>query len=110
MVTVDDPAGLLRVSVRLVGIWDSIPDGDLPWAERMPPDDGAFIPLLAGDDVWVDFPYSGDSTRPRVVGRATDTLAAFLTQPQKPPGKVPYVPPAVEGAPAPVKLHQVKTM
>ncbi|EKQ7213066.1 baseplate protein [Citrobacter koseri] len=101
VVTVDDPAGLLRVSVRLVGIWDSIPDGDLPWAERMPPDDGAFIPLLAGDDVWVDFPYSGDSTRPRVVGRATDAPGGVPnTAPEASGQGSPYQPPAVEGAPA----------
>lgn len=73
VVDVDDPNGLLRVSIRLVGIWDAIADANLPWAERTPSDSGAYSPLLAGDYVWVDFPYDGDSKRPRVIGRATDS-------------------------------------
>lgn len=101
VVNVDDPENLLRVSVRLVGVWDTVADANLPWAERMPPDSGAFTPLLAGDYVWVDFPYGGDSKRPRVTARATDA-----------PGGVPsfgaevsgqgeaYAQKDVEGAPA----------
>lgn len=101
VVSVEDPDGLLRVSVRLVGVWDAIADANLPWAERMPPDSGAYTPLLAGDYVWVDFPYGGDSKRPRVTARATDS-----------PGGVPnfgaevsgqgdaYTQKSVDGAPA----------
>ncbi|PLR29575.1 baseplate protein, partial [Chimaeribacter californicus] len=72
VVSTADESNLMRVSVRLVGLWDSIADANLPWAERLLPDDGAFVPLIAGDYVWVDFPYQGDSTRPRIVGRASD--------------------------------------
>lgn len=100
VVAVDDPSNLLRVTVRLVGVWESIPDRDLPWAERMPPDNGAFIPLLPGDGVWVDFPYNGDSTRPRIVGRATDSPGGVPDAAPEASGQgSPYVPPAVEGAP-----------
>lgn len=100
VVNVDDPAGLLRVTIRLVGLWDGIPDADLPWAERIPPDDGAFIPLHTDDYVWVDFPYSGDSTRPRVCGRATDAPGGVPnTAPEASGQGAAYQPPKVEGAP-----------
>lgn len=100
VVSTADPNGLLRVSVRLVGLWDSIPADSLPWAERLLPDDGAFVPLITGDDVWVDFPYSGDSTRPRIVGRAADAAGGTPNVAAEASGKgTAYSPPAVEGAP-----------
>lgn len=101
VVNVEDPDNLLRVSVRLVGIWDAIADANLPWAERMPPDSGAFTPLLPGDYVWVDFPYAGDSKRPRVTARATDApggVPSFSAEVSG-QGKA-YTPKTVEGAPA----------
>jgi hypothetical protein len=86
VVDVDDPKGMLRATVRIVGIWDSIADANLPWAERVLGEDGTYRPLLAGDYVWIDFPYNGDSTRPRIVGGASDS-----------PGGVPNLPAEVSG-------------
>lgn len=101
VVDVNDPKGLLRASVRLVGVWDSIADANLPWAERLLADSGAYTPLLAGDYVWVDFPYNGDSTRPRIVGRATDSPDGVPNLPAEVSGQgAAYTPKAVEGAPA----------
>ncbi|WP_147200768.1 hypothetical protein [Pantoea sp. CCBC3-3-1] len=100
VVNVTDPAGLLRVSVRLVGVWDNIADSNLPWAERVLSDSGAYTPLLPGDYVWVDFPYGGDSTRPRVTGRATDSPGGVPNLPAEASGQgEAYTQKTVEGAP-----------
>jgi len=69
----DDPKKLLLVQVRVYGIFDNTPVKDLPWAEyKLPigarPNDGSFVPVKKGDLVWVDFPYMGDSRRPRITG------------------------------------------
>jgi hypothetical protein len=52
---------------------DKVPKKDLPWAEyRLPlgarANDGTFCPVKKGDYVWVDFPYQGDTRRPRITG------------------------------------------
>lgn len=69
------PEGLHLAQVRLLVLWDSIPDADLPWAEySLPlgarPDEGEAMPVKKGDHVWVEFPYSGDSRLPLIVASA----------------------------------------
>lgn len=67
----DDPKQLLRVQVRVPGLWDGVPDQDLPWAEyrfnSARARGGSFEPAEKGDWVWVDFPM-GDSRYPRITG------------------------------------------
>ena len=69
--TTGDPRKLMRVQVRVPGMWDGVPDADLPWAEYLLRSargrSGDFEPAEVGDWVWVDFP-SGDTRFPRVVG------------------------------------------
>lgn len=109
VVDVDDPKGLLRATVRLVGIWDGVAAANLPWAERLLADSGAYSPLLAGDYVWVDFPYNGDSTRPRIVGRATDSPDGVPNLPAEVSGQgSAYTQKTVEGAPAAGKVTASK--
>ena len=72
VVTTVHPQNLMMARVRVNGLHDNISEANLPWAERNLPDDGAFSPLISGDLVWVDFPYMGDSRRPRIVGMAQD--------------------------------------
>jgi hypothetical protein len=85
VVSVSDPEGYMRVQVRVRDLFDGIPDADLPWATyKLPPgsrpNDGFFIPVDEGDWVWVDFPFGGDSRRPRITGSVhycPDTLPSF---------------------------------
>ena len=70
--SIEDPLGLLRVQVRVLGLFTG-PVETLPWAEyKLPvgvrPNEGSFIPVQVGDYVWVDFPYDGDTRRPRITG------------------------------------------
>lgn len=72
VVSIDDPDKLLRVQVRVLGLWDDIDDADLPWAEiKFPvgarPGEGLFVPLQVDDLVWIDF-INGDTRYPRVTG------------------------------------------
>jgi len=72
--SVDDPKKLMRVQVRVQPLFPKeIPIKHLPWAEyKLPvgarPNDGFFTPVKVGDYVWVDFPYGGDTRRPRITG------------------------------------------
>ncbi len=73
VVSVDDPKRMMRVQVRVYDIFDGVPVADLPWATyRLPlgvrPSNGGFIPVKVGDLVWVDFPFNGDTRRPRITG------------------------------------------
>jgi uncharacterized protein involved in type VI secretion and phage assembly len=73
VVSVADPDQLMRARVRVFPVFQDIADADLPWAEYLLPvgaraGNGIFIPVKVGDWVWVDFPYLGDSRRPRIVG------------------------------------------
>jgi hypothetical protein len=69
-----DPKQLLRAQVRVPHLFtEQVPTSDLPWAEyKLPtgsrPMDGNFTPCKVGDIVWVDFPYNGDTRRPRITG------------------------------------------
>ena len=71
VVGTDDPRRLMRVQVRVPGLWDGVPDADLPWAEYLLKGargrGGDFEPAEVGDWVWVDFP-SGDTRYPRITG------------------------------------------
>jgi len=64
----------MRVQVRVKEIFtDEAPAASLPWATyRLPTgsrvNDGAIIPVKAGDYVWVDFPFASDTRRPRITG------------------------------------------
>lgn len=69
-----EPRGLHKAKIRLLGA-EHIPVDELPWAEyRLPlgarPKAGEAMPVQIGDLVWVDFPYSGDTRRPRITGGA----------------------------------------
>lgn len=73
VVSLDDPRQMMRVQVRVFDIFDDVPVADLPWATyRLPlgvrPSDGGLIPVKVGDYVWVDFPFNGDTRRPRITG------------------------------------------
>lgn len=69
--TTDDPLKLMRVQVRVPGMWDGVQDDDLPWAEYLlrsaRAGGGSFEPAEVGDWVWVDFPNS-DTRFPRITG------------------------------------------
>ena len=73
VVNTTHPQGLYLVSVRVNGLWDSIRQEDLPFAEFLLPigcknDAGHAIPVEKGDQVWVDFPRNGDTRYPRITG------------------------------------------
>lgn len=101
-----DPSGHMRAQIRLTPQWADVEAETLPWAEYQLPIGNAFVPCKAGDEVWVEFPYTDargrpDTRRPLITGAA-----------QSAPGGVPsvapeasgqgsaYEPPAVDGAPA----------
>jgi hypothetical protein len=87
-----DTNDMLRCKVRVHGVYpETMATEDLPPAEfRFPvgmrPLNGLFIPVQVGDYVWVDFPYMGDTRRPRITGGAHFA-----------PGGVPNVPSAATG-------------
>ncbi|MCG3884118.1 hypothetical protein I3271_05410 [Photobacterium leiognathi] len=73
VVNVDHPNGLFLAQIRLIGLWDSIPDQSLPWAEFLlplgcKPEQGGHVPVDVDDIVWVDFPRLGDTRYPRITG------------------------------------------
>lgn len=73
VIDVSHPNGLFLAKVRALGLWDAIPDIDIPWAEFLlplgaRPDSGRHIPVEVDDLVWIDFPRSGDTRYPRITG------------------------------------------
>lgn len=67
------PDGLYLAKVRLLGLWDTLSVDVLPWAEFMlplgaKPEAGHAVPVEADNQVWVDFPRSGDTRYPRITG------------------------------------------
>jgi hypothetical protein len=70
------PKSLHLAQVRLLALWDDIPDSDLPWAEYvLSPGAGKSagaeaMPYQKGAPVWVEFPYSGDTRCPLICGAA----------------------------------------
>ncbi|MEG5932563.1 baseplate protein [Enterobacter hormaechei] len=67
-----DPNGSMKAQIKVLGMMDGIPDEALPWAEFLLPIGYKFTPVNKGDLVWVDFPYGGDTRRPRIIGAAMD--------------------------------------
>ncbi|HHY0551847.1 TPA: phage baseplate assembly protein V [Vibrio parahaemolyticus] len=70
---VEHPQGLYMAQVRLLGVWDKVPSGSLPWAEfTLPlgakPNAGHAVPVEINDLVWVEFPRNGDTRYPLIVG------------------------------------------
>ena len=73
VIDTEDPEGLLKVKVRVLGVMDDALEENLPWAEYKLPvgarlNEGFFTPVQPLDYVWVDFPYDGDTRRPRITG------------------------------------------
>lgn len=65
--------GWHKAKVRLLVGNEGIPERELPWAEYLLPlgaraNEGEFMPVQPGDLVWVDFPVSGDTRYPRIIG------------------------------------------
>jgi hypothetical protein len=54
----------ILTQVKLVTLWDNIPEESLPWAEYQMPIGAVFVPAKVGDLVWVEFPQEGDSRYP----------------------------------------------
>jgi hypothetical protein len=71
--SVDDPEKLMRARVRVYDIFPDVSVDSLPLATyKLPigarPQEGEFVPVKVGDLVWVDFPFNGDTRRPRITG------------------------------------------
>lgn len=97
---------MMKAQIRLAHEWDDVPDEALPWAEYLLPIDGAFVPTIKGDIVWVEFPYDGDTRRPLIIGAAQDWAGGIPNLPPEASGQGgQYQPPAVDGAPAPPALN-----
>lgn len=109
VVTTVHPKSLMLVQVRVDGQHENIPEANLPWAERALPDGGTYVPLLVGDKVWVDYPYLGDSRRPRITGFAHDAPGGTANVAAEASGKgTPFSPPEIEGAPPAPALSPTK--
>lgn len=95
----------MKAQVRVLADWDEMGDAALPWAEYLLPVDRAFVPTKAGDLVWVEFPYDGDSRRPMIVGAAQDWAGGVPNVPPEASGVgAQFEPPEKNGAPpAPIK-------
>jgi len=101
--------GMMKAQIRLMHEWDDMPDSALPWAEYLLPIGGGFVPTIAGDLVWVEFPYEGDSRRPMIIGAAQDWPGGVPNVPPEASGQGgQYTPPDVEGAPPAPKLNSTK--
>ena len=73
VVSVTDPENRMRVQVRVMPMFENVDQDKLPWAEYcLSPGfragEGVFIPVKVDDWVWVDFPFKGDTRRPRIIG------------------------------------------
>lgn len=94
------PANLMMAKVRVDALWHGVPDAACPWAEYGLQIGGSFAPCKVGDLVWVDFPYEGDSRRPRITGACQDAPGG---EPNVPPeswgGAGAYQAPEIEGSP-----------
>ncbi|WP_275371901.1 hypothetical protein [Xenorhabdus bovienii] len=109
IVATEHPAGLMKAKVRLLSLWDGVPDDTLPWAEYRLSIGGAFTPAVKGDLVWVEFPYGGDSRYPMITGAAQDAPNGIPNVAPEASGQSgTYEPPAIEGAPPYPFCHQRK--
>ncbi|RIW17898.1 phage baseplate assembly protein V [Vibrio harveyi] len=67
------PDALYMVTVRVLDLWEAIPDEDLPYAEFLlplgaKPSHGHAVPVETDDLVWVEFPRNGDTRYPLITG------------------------------------------
>lgn len=101
VVSIKDPTNKLKAQIRVNGLMEGIPDEALPWAEYLLPIGYQFTPCNEGDLVWVDFPYGGDSRRPRIKGAAMDWKDGKPNTAPETGGKgQAYKPDTVNGRPA----------
>ncbi|HAV1601624.1 TPA: baseplate protein [Enterobacter hormaechei subsp. xiangfangensis] len=95
------PDGLMMCQVKLVTLWDGIPEEALPWAEYQLPIGAAFVPAKTGDLVWVEFPQDGDSRFPLITGACMVAPKGTPNVPPESSGKgKPFQQAQVSGAPA----------
>ncbi|EKG7113519.1 hypothetical protein L6019_RS23500 [Escherichia coli] len=103
------PKGLMLAKVRVDALWHGVPDDVCPWAEYNLEIGGSFAPTIKGDLVWVDFPYDGDSRRPRITGMCQDAPGGDPNVPRESwSGSGEYIPPEVEDAPTLRELNDTK--
>lgn len=101
VVNITHPQGQMKAQVRVNGMMEGIPDAALPWAEYLLPIGYEFIPCNVGDLVWVDFPYNGDTRRPRIKGAAMDWAQTKPNTAPEANGKgTAYAPDTVKDRPA----------
>jgi hypothetical protein len=95
------PEGLMMCQIKLVTLWDGMPEEELPWAEYQLPIGAAFVPAKTGDFVWVEFPLDGDSRHPLITGAAMVAPSGNPNVPPESSGKgTAYKHADVDGAPA----------
>jgi hypothetical protein len=73
VVNITHPNGWHMAKVRVLVLWDDVPDESLPWAEYELPlgaraGEGDAMPCAVGDLVWLEFPIAGDSRVPLITG------------------------------------------
>lgn len=91
----------ILTQVKLVTLWDNIPEESLPWAEYQMPIGAVFVPAKVGDLVWVEFPQEGDSRYPLITGACMVSPKGMPNIPAEASGKgTPYQQAKVDGAPA----------
>lgn len=91
----------ILTQVKLVTLWDNIPEESLPWAEYEMPIGAVFVPAKIGDLLWVEFPQEGDSRYPLITGACMVSPKGMPNIPPEASGKgTPYEQAEVEGAPA----------
>ena len=104
-----DPAGSMKAKIKVLGLMDGIPNEDLPWAEFLLPIGYRYEPTNKGDLVWVDFPYGGDTRRPRIIGAAMDWAGGKPnTAPEAGGRGNQYQPQAVQNQPPAPKLTSTR--
>lgn len=91
--------GSLRPKVRINGVNDGVPVEMLPLAEMMLDLSFTYKPLKEGDEVWVEFPYDGDTRRPMIVGGAMSNPGGIPNVSGAASGNDPLTPPETEGVP-----------
>ncbi|QUM78782.1 hypothetical protein HWV00_21145 (plasmid) [Moritella sp. 24] len=111
VVSITHPKGWHKAKVRVLVLWDHIEDDDLPWAEYLLPlgarsKEGEAMPCKIDDLVWLEFPISGDTRSPLIVGSCYRIIEGESELPQdlfkpvyehKRTGKQPPAPTAAYG-------------